>query len=72
MHTTPQDRAARIAERVLQYDLAQQFPCTTTTALIDISRGSTTIDAADAHRLALLALAIVMDAEIRAGREARQ
>jgi hypothetical protein len=67
MPPLPQDRAARIAEQALQHPLAQRFSFAATSALIDISRGSTGIPPDDADRLALVA---VVTAEVMAAREA--
>jgi hypothetical protein len=63
MRTFPQpDRASHIASAVLSHPLAQDFSYRATSALIDISRGSTSIAPEDADRLACMALqAVVTD-----------
>jgi hypothetical protein len=62
------ERAARAAELVLQHEIAQRFSFRATSALVDISRGSTVIAPEDADQLVHLALQAVVTAEIVASR----
>jgi hypothetical protein len=63
------DRTARIAAQALSHPLREQFSFRTTSALIDIARSSTVIHPDDADRLVMAALAVVIDAEVMAGRQ---
>ena len=65
------ERAARAAELVLGHRLSQDFSFRATSALIDISRGSTVIAPDDAELLVHMALRAVVTAEVMAGREVK-
>ena len=62
-------RAERLADMVLSHPLAQRFSFRVTSALIDVSRGSTSLDPDAADRLVCTALEACITSEILAARE---
>ena len=66
----PPDRAVRIADLILDHDLAQVFSWNTTETLLAIARQDPGVDPDAASQLLHVVLGAIITSEILAGREA--